>query len=75
MVCIFNYFILAQKRRHNKIIEEFKSESEGKRKKGMVYTVLYLKVSLGIPLYIFFLQFQNKIGSPIARALLIMTFK
>jgi hypothetical protein len=51
---IFNYFILARKRQHNKIIEEFKSESEGKRKKGITYTILYMIVSLGIPLYIFF---------------------
>lgn len=51
---IFNYFILARKRQHNKIIEEFKSESEGKRKKGITYTILYMIVSFGIPLYIFF---------------------
>ena len=51
---IFNYFILARKRQHNKIIEEFKSESEGKRKKGINYTILYMIVSFGIPLYIFF---------------------
>ena len=51
---IFNYFILARKRQHNKIIEEFKSESEGKSKKGIAYTILYMIVSFGIPLYIFF---------------------
>lgn len=51
---IFNYFLLARKRQHNKIIEDFISESKEKRKKGMVYTIFYLVVSLGIPLYIFF---------------------
>lgn len=53
-VGIFNYFLLARKRQHNRIIEEFKSESEKKRKKGMAYTIFYLIVSFGIPLYIFF---------------------
>lgn len=53
-VGIFNYLLLARKRQHNKIIEEFKSESEKKRKKGMAYTIFYLIVSFGIPLYIFF---------------------
>ena len=51
---IFNYFILARKRQHNKIIEEFKSKSEEKRKKGKTYTILYIIVSFSIPLYIFF---------------------
>lgn len=51
---IFNYFILARKRQHNKIIEEFKSESEGKRKNGIFYTIVYMVVSFGIPLYILF---------------------
>jgi len=36
---IFNYFLLARKRQHNKIVEEFKSESKEKRKKGMMYLV------------------------------------
>ncbi|MBT3208713.1 MAG: hypothetical protein HN704_15250 [Bacteroidetes bacterium] len=50
---IMNYFILARKKEHAKIIEEFKMENKSKRKKGMVYTILYLIVSFGIPLYIF----------------------
>ncbi len=53
-VGILNYFLLARKRQHNKIIKEFYLESEKKRKKGMTYTILYLVVSLGIPLYIAF---------------------
>lgn len=53
-VGIFNYFILARKRQHNKIIEEYKPESKENRKKGMAYTILYLIVSFAIPLYIFF---------------------
>jgi hypothetical protein len=51
---ILNYFLLARKRQHNKIVEEFKSESKEKRRKGMMYAIFYLVVSLGIPLYIFF---------------------
>ncbi|MDG5801076.1 hypothetical protein QA597_11975 [Marinilabiliaceae bacterium ANBcel2] len=51
---IFNYFLLARKRQHNKIIEEFKSESKERRKKGTAYTIFYLIVSFLIPLYIFF---------------------
>ena len=50
---IFNYFLLASKKQHVKILEEFKQESEGCRKKGMAYTVLFLIISFGIPLYIF----------------------
>lgn len=51
---IFNYFLLGRKRQHNKIIEEFKSESKEKRKKGTMFTIFYLIVSFVIPLYIFF---------------------
>lgn len=51
---IFNYLSLARKKQHNTIIEQFKSESEEKSRKGMMCTILYLIVSLGIPLYIFF---------------------
>ena len=49
-----NYLLLARKKQHEKIIEEFKSESEAKRKRGMLYTILYLIVSFGTPLYIAF---------------------
>lgn len=52
-VGILNYFLLALKTQHHKIVEEFNLKSEGKRKKGIVYTVLYLVISFGIPLYIF----------------------
>ncbi|WP_298651242.1 hypothetical protein [uncultured Proteiniphilum sp.] len=51
---IFNYLLLARKKPHEKIIEEFKSESEVKRKRGMMFTILYLVMSIGIPLYIAF---------------------
>lgn len=50
---IFNYLLLARKKQHIKIIEEFKMESERKRKRGIIYTVLYLAISFGIPLYVF----------------------
>ena len=48
---IINFLLLARKKPHEKIIEEFKSESEAKRKKGVGLTVLYIIVSIGIPLY------------------------
>lgn len=51
---IFNYLLLARKKQHKKIIEEFKSECEAKRKRGMMFTILYLVMSIGIPLYIAF---------------------
>ncbi|WP_313381502.1 hypothetical protein [Proteiniphilum saccharofermentans] len=51
---IINYLLLARKKPHEKIIEEFKSESEAKRKRGMMFTILYLIMSYGIPLYIAF---------------------
>lgn len=55
-------YYLHAKKQHEKIFEEFKSESEAKRKRGMVYTILYLIVSFGTPLYIaFFIQPHNKI--------------
>lgn len=50
---IFNYFLLARKKQHVKIVEEFKMESAGKRKRGIRNTLLYLIISFGIPLYIF----------------------
>ncbi len=49
-----NYFLLGRKKQRHKIIEEFKSENEKKRKNGLFFTILYLVISLGIPLYIFF---------------------
>ncbi|MDE5423326.1 hypothetical protein L3073_13990 [Ancylomarina sp. DW003] len=54
---ILNYFFLARKKQHIKIIEEFKMESERKRKRGMAYTVLYLIITFGIPLYISFFTY------------------
>ena len=50
---LLNYLLLARKKQHIKIVEEFKIESEEKRKKGMVYVLLYLIISFGIPLYVF----------------------
>nr|WP_320117912.1 hypothetical protein [uncultured Marinifilum sp.] len=50
---LLNYLLLARKKQHIKIVEEFIIESEEKRKKGMVYVLLYLIISFGIPLYVF----------------------
>jgi hypothetical protein len=51
---LFNFFLLARKKQHINIIDEFKMESEEKKEKGMLYTVLYLIISLGIPFCVFF---------------------
>lgn len=51
---ILNYIFLGRNEQHNKVIEEFKSENEKKKRNGLFFTVLYLIVSLGIPLFIFF---------------------
>lgn len=51
---LLNYFILARKKKHEIIVEEFNEESDKQRKKGLFYTWLYIVISLGIPLYIFF---------------------
>lgn len=50
---IFNYFYLARKRKHNKIIEEFNSEGLKQSKRDYAVTILYIIFSLLIPLYIF----------------------
>ena len=51
---LLNYFILARKKKHKIIVEKFNKESDKQRKKGLFYTWLYIVISLGIPLYIFF---------------------
>lgn len=51
---LLNYFILARKKKHEVIVEEYNKESDKQRKKGLSYTWLYIVISLGIPLYIFF---------------------
>lgn len=51
---IFNYLLLGRKKQHFRIIEEFKSKSEERYIKGITYTILYIIVSIGIPLCIFF---------------------
>ena len=53
-VGVLNYFSLARKECHNRIIDEFKAESQVKRKKGLILTTLYLIISFSIPLIIFF---------------------
>lgn len=51
---ICHYFILAHKKKYLKIAEEFKGESEEKSKKGNLYVWIYIILSIGVPLYIFF---------------------
>lgn len=51
---ILNYFLLASKKQHNKIIQENIGQDEDKRKLGMLFTTIYIVISFAIPLYIFF---------------------
>lgn len=51
---VLQYFLLAHKKKYLKIAEEFKNETEEQSKKGTLYTLLYVIISIGIPLYIFF---------------------
>ena len=50
---LLNYFLFARKEQHQRIIDEFASESDKKRKLGMLIAIFYIVISLGIPLYIF----------------------
>lgn len=49
---ISQYFLLAHKGRYLKIIDEFKNESEIKRKKSLLYTWVYIIITIGIPFFI-----------------------
>ena len=51
---IFNYFLLAYKKKYLKIVEEFKDETEKQRKRGTLYVWIYAIVTIGIPLFILF---------------------
>lgn len=51
---ISQYFLLAHKKKYIKIIEKYKDETELKRKRGLLYSWIYIIISIGIPIYIFF---------------------
>jgi len=56
---IINYFILGRKKQHIKIVKEFSSYKEdyGKTK---LYTIIYITITLLIPLYILLFTSPNK---------------
>jgi hypothetical protein len=56
---IINYFILGRKKQHIKIVKEFSSykENYGKTK---LYTIIYITITLLIPLYILLFTSPNK---------------
>jgi hypothetical protein len=51
---ILIYIVIARKKQHDKIIQEFNNETIKQRKSGILMTVAYLVISFGIPLYIIF---------------------
>jgi len=51
---IFNYFLLAYKKKYLKIVEEFKDETEKQRKRGTLYVWIYAIVTIGIPFFSLF---------------------
>lgn len=54
LVGFLNYFYLGRKKKREGIIEQFNKQSDNKRKRGIMFAVLYLLISASIPLYIFF---------------------
>jgi hypothetical protein len=52
-----NWFFLAREKRHQKIIEEFKNETEKQRRRGMVAAKIFIVISLGAPFTIFLTVF------------------
>ena len=51
---IVQYFLLAYNKKYLKIYSEFNNESEKRKKWGVILTRIYILISIGIPLYIFF---------------------
>ena len=51
---IVNYFFLARKKQHLRILELFSNETIEQRKKGILYVWLYIIISISIPLFIGF---------------------
>lgn len=51
---LLNYFLLAYKKKYLKIVEEFNSESEEQRERGILFVWIYAIITIGIPLFILF---------------------
>ena len=59
VVGIINYFLLARKRKYLEIIEEFNNETKKQSERGMILVLLYMFISLGMPIYIFLFTMPN----------------
>lgn len=55
---IFNYFLFIYKNKYKKIIDEFKNESDKRRKRGTLLTWSYVLVTLALLFYAKHLQFS-----------------
>jgi hypothetical protein len=55
--CFLNWFFLAREKQHQKIIEEFKNETEQQSRRGMIATIIFIFISLGAPFAIFITVF------------------
>ncbi len=52
---ISQYFLLAYKKKYLKIVVKYKNEPDLKRKHGKLFCWIYIIISIGIPIYIFFI--------------------
>lgn len=51
---IIQYYLLVHNKKHLQIVKEFEDETDVQRQRSIFYTWLYMLLSIGIPLYIFF---------------------
>ena len=51
---VIQYYLLAYKNKHLQIVKEFEGETNNQRQRSTFFTWLYMILSIGIPLYIFF---------------------
>jgi len=52
LVGVINYFLFAHKTKHKRVLEQYLEISDNRKKRGIIVTVVYLIISLAIPLYI-----------------------
>jgi len=53
VIGILNFVLLGRKKQHNKIVKKFKAIEKNNKQNGYYFTIMYLIISLGIPLYVF----------------------
>lgn len=51
---VSQYFLFAHKKRYREIIKRYENETNKMRRIGFIFTWLYILISIGIPIYIFF---------------------